>query len=100
MDNFNDILAFVGSRPVYGVLFLPLLSAIFVRLFGRRIGKRATAFIACASVVGAFAFAALSFYDLSDRVPLARHVIVPVYTFFTIDLFRAGFDLLLDPLSA
>jgi len=82
------------------VLFLPLGTAVFNRLFGARIGKTATAFVACASVVGAFAFAALSFYDLSDRVPLARHVVTPVYTFMTLGLFKAGFDLLLDPLSA
>jgi NADH-quinone oxidoreductase subunit L len=96
----DDILMAVGGRPLYGVLFLPLLAAVFNRLFGARVGKQATAFIACAAIVGAFAFAALSFYDLSDRVPLARHVVIPVYTFLSLGLFNAGFDLLLDPLSA
>jgi len=86
--------------PLYVVLFLPLLTAAFNRFFGARLGKHASASVACASVLVAFGFAVASFCGLSALAPADRHVVTPVYTFLTVGTFKIGFDLLLDPLSA
>src|SRR5665213_2020490 len=82
------------------VLFLPLITGVFIRLFGARLGKTGSSVIGCASVLVAFAFSVAAFLSLGALAPEARHVIVPVYNFLTVGTFKAGFDLLLDPLSA
>ncbi|HTB22079.1 MAG TPA: NADH-quinone oxidoreductase subunit L [bacterium] len=86
--------------PLYVVLFLPLIGAVINRLFGARLGKRASAGLACAAVLTAFAFAVSAFLGLSALAPAARSVVTPVYGFLTVGSFKIGFDLLLDPLSA
>ncbi len=82
------------------VLFLPLLGAIVNRLFGARMGKKASAGLACiASVLLAFGFAVASFVGLAhpgrrrhlrDRPGLQ----LPAQLRQLLDL---RYDLLLDP---
>ena len=87
-------------RTLYPVIFLPLITAILNRLFGPRLGKHASAGLACASVLIAFAFAVASFVNLAQLPEDARRVIAPVYSFLTFGTFDLRYDLLLDPLSA
>ncbi len=86
-------------NPLLVVLFLPLATAVFNRLFGARLGKGAAAGLACASVLVAFAFAADSVLGLAALPAASRQVLVHVYDLLDLASFRVGFDLLLDPLS-
>ncbi|MGH7443109.1 MAG: NADH-quinone oxidoreductase subunit L, partial [bacterium] len=81
------------------VLFLPLFTGIFVRLFGARLGKTASASIACASVLVAFGFALGNVLGLAALPEAGRQILVHVYDMLDVGLFNAGFNLLLDPLS-
>ena len=85
---------------LYAVLFLPLLGAVINRLFGARLGKHASAGLACASVGTAFGFAAYSFWALSHLEEGARRSVLHVYDLLTVGKLNIAFDLLLDPLSA
>jgi NADH-quinone oxidoreductase subunit L len=87
-------------NTLYPVIFLPLLTAIVNRLFGSRMGKKASAGLACVSVLAAFCFAAASFIGLAHLDEGARRVIAPVYSFLHFGNFDLRYDLLLDPLSA
>jgi NADH-quinone oxidoreductase subunit L len=87
-------------KSLLAVLFLPLAGAILNRLFGARLGKRASAALACASVGTAFAFAAHSFWALSRLEEGARRVTLHLYDLLTLGKLNIAFDLLLDPLSA
>lgn len=82
------------------VLFLPLVSAVLNRLVGAKLGKRASAGLAIASVGVAFAFAVKSFLALAALAPEQRHVVMPLWDLLRVGSFNADFSLLLDPLSA
>ncbi|MES2201409.1 MAG: NADH-quinone oxidoreductase subunit L [candidate division FCPU426 bacterium] len=85
---------------LYPVLFLPLISAALIRLWGARLGKTMVALVACASVGVAFIFAAASFLRLAALEPEHRHVVVPVFEWLKVGAENFRFDLMLDPLSA
>jgi NADH-quinone oxidoreductase subunit L len=87
-------------KSLLAVLFLPLAGAVLNRLFGARLGKRASAALACASVGTAFAFSAYSFWSLSRLEEGARRVTLHLYDLLNLGKLSIAFELLLDPLSA
>jgi NADH-quinone oxidoreductase subunit L len=87
-------------KTLIPVLFLPLISAIIIRLNAGRLKKGLSAGLACASVLSAFIFAAISFLSLKGMSPDQRSVVLPIFEWASVGMESLRFDLLLDPLSA
>ncbi len=86
-------------KTLYLVLFLPLLTAIFIRLGGARMSKRAVSVLATSSVFVAFGFAIMSFIALS-RIEPPRAATLIIFEWLRLGSMSIDFSLLLDPLSA
>src|SRR5688572_12790251 len=87
-------------KTLLPVLFLPLITAVLIRLNATRLKKGAAAWIACGSLVTSFIFAAISFLSLKAMPAEARSVVVPIFEWAKVGIESYRFDLLLDPLSA
>ena len=79
---------------------LPLLGVWLNLLFGDRLGKRGTAWLACGVVGVAFLLAVRAVLHLAALPEDMRVVVEPVYTWFRVGDFTANVSFLLDPLSA
>ena len=81
------------------ILAAPLLGAIVLLLFGRRVGKSAGVF-ASAMVVIAFGAAAVSFLSLTSLEEGSRSVLVHLFDWLKVGPLEIAVDLRWDPLSA
>jgi len=78
---------------------LPLLGWVAIGLAGGRWGRRATAVIACGTVVAAFGVALLLLRDVLALPPAGRSVGIGLYEWFGAGQIRIPLRLLIDPLS-
>ncbi len=83
---------------VWTIPLLPLLGFLLNGFFGRRWGKGTSAFVACATVLIAFAFSLTSFLSLLS-FPGRQFQVAP-FEWIGVDGFSAAFGFLFDPLSA
>ena len=81
---------------------IPLFPAIGFALnlfFGRRMGKGAVGFIACAAIGLSFLVSFLVFLDLLKMAPASRSVEKILYQWILSGEFQANIGFLVDPLS-
>ncbi len=79
---------------------LPLLGAIVLLIFGKRIGEPRAGWIATGAM-GASALTAIAMFAKLASLPSEERLhVVQLFEWFRAGSFRAGMDLLLDPLSA
>ncbi|HYM69056.1 MAG TPA: NADH-quinone oxidoreductase subunit L [bacterium] len=78
---------------------LPLLGWVVNGLWGQRWGRRPVAFVACGTVVAAFAVGLALLRALSALPPDAQHVEVDLYRWFAAGPVVVPMRLLVDPLS-
>jgi NADH-quinone oxidoreductase subunit L len=81
------------------VLALPAVSALIILFFGKRIGDRATAFMASGAVALAFVVGVALYLGMVQLPEEAREITVPLWNWITVGAFEVGASLLLDPLS-
>ncbi len=79
---------------------LPLAAVALNLLFGDRLGKRGTAFLACGAVGLAFAAAVRAVLTLAARSEEERQIVETAWTWFRVGDFSVDVSFLLDPLSA
>ncbi len=79
---------------------LPLAAVLLNLLFGDRLGKQGTFWLACGSVGLAFAFAVRAVFTLAGMPVEERHIVETAWTWMQVGDFRADVSFLLDPLSA
>ncbi|MCC6649622.1 MAG: NADH-quinone oxidoreductase subunit L [Candidatus Eisenbacteria bacterium] len=79
---------------------LPLAAVALNLLFGDRLGKKGTSFLACGAVGLAFAAAIRAVLTLAARSPEERQMVETAWTWFRVGDFSADVSFLLDPLSA
>jgi NADH-quinone oxidoreductase subunit L len=90
-----------GKRIVLLLIaLLPFLGFLVNAAVGRRLSKALSGAVACAAIIGSFAFAVVAVSRLLAREPEARVIEELIYSWITSGSFRAEFSLLLDPLSA
>ncbi len=82
------------------IILAPLVGAAILGLFGKRMGERAIAVIACSTVAVS---AIISFYAFFARLLAlpeeGRRIHEYLFTWIEVGSFRSDFSLLLDPLS-
>ena len=79
---------------------LPLAAVALNLLFGDRLGKRGTSWLACGSVGLAFLAAARAVTTLAGHPAEERAIVETVYTWMRVGDFSADVSFLLDPLSS
>ena len=79
---------------------LPLAAVAANLLIGDRLGKKGTAWLACGSVILAFAFALRAVLHLAGLPEEERHLTEMAWTWMRVGDFSADVSFLLDPLSA
>ena len=79
---------------------LPLAAVALNLLFGDRLGKRGTAWLACGAVGLAFLAALRAVITLAGLPPEERHLVETAWTWMQVGDFRADVAFLLDPLSS
>jgi NADH-quinone oxidoreductase subunit L len=82
------------------IALLPFLGFLVNAAVGRRLSKAVSGAVACAAIIGSFAFAVLAVFRLLAQEPDARVIEERIYSWIASGTFRADFSLLLDPLSA
>src|SRR5438105_1297797 len=80
-------------------LVAPLAAALLITLLGTGISRRAAAYVATTSVLGAFAAAAVVFAKLWGESPDARSHPSTAWEWLTAGSFHVGLRILVDPLS-
>jgi NADH-quinone oxidoreductase subunit L len=79
---------------------LPFVGFLLNATFGRRLSKATAGAIACGSILGSFAVAAVSVWQLLALPPESRVITQRMYEWITSGDFSASFALRLDPLAA
>ena len=85
------------------ILLPPIVSAVVLLLFGKRLGRilgDRVGWVAVAAVAAAFAGSVMVFFDILGRESEERHVVVQAYEWIAAGNFAVAVDFLLDPLSA
>jgi NADH-quinone oxidoreductase subunit L len=80
-------------------LGLPLTAALAITLAGNRISRRTAGFVATAGTGGAFAAAAVTFFELWTRPAPGRYYPSSVWTWLSAGDLHFGLRILVDPLS-
>jgi NADH-quinone oxidoreductase subunit L len=80
-------------------LVAPLAAALLITLLGTGISRRAAAYVATTSVLGAFAAAVVVFAKLWGEPPSARSHPSTSWEWLTAGSFHVGLRILVDPLS-
>src|SRR3989440_8310736 len=80
-------------------LVAPLAAALLITLLGTGISRRAAAYVATTSVLGAFAAAVVVFAKLWGEAPSARSHPSTGWEWLTAGSFHVGLRILVDPLS-
>jgi NADH-quinone oxidoreductase subunit L len=80
-------------------LVAPLAAALLITLLGTGISRRAAAYVATTSVLGAFAAAVVVFAKLWGEAPSARSHPSTSWEWLTAGSFHVGLRILVDPLS-
>src|SRR5438105_9874133 len=80
-------------------LVAPLAAALLITLLGTGISRRAAAYVATTSVLGAFAAAVVVFAKLWGESPSARSHPSTAWEWLTAGTFHVGLRILVDPLS-
>src|SRR3954447_4155741 len=80
-------------------LVAPLAAALLITLLGTGISRRAAAYVATTSVLGAFAAAVVVFAKLWGEAPSARSHPSTAWEWLTAGSFHVGLRILVDPLS-
>jgi NADH-quinone oxidoreductase subunit L len=89
------------SLPLLWIIpALPLGAVALSLLLGDRLGKRATAWLACGAVGLAFLFAARAVFRLAALPAAQRSLVENAWTWIRVGDFSASVAFLLDPLSA
>ncbi len=87
-----------------GIIFAPLIGALVLGLFGKRMNERTVGLIASATVGVSFVLAIIAFTTLLGVAPEGaegiRRLHNPLFPWIEVGSFKAPFDLVLDPLSA
>ncbi len=84
------------------IVFAPLLGAIILGLFGKRLSERIIALIACSSIAVSTIAAFAAFAKLLAQQPDSagvRRISDTMFTWIQVGAFRADFAFMLDPLS-
>ena len=79
---------------------LPLAAVALNLLFGDRLGRRGTAFLACGAVGIAFLFALRAVLTLAGRPEEERQIVEQCWTWMRVGDFKVDVAFLLDPLSS
>src|SRR3954452_11229840 len=80
-------------------LVAPLAAALLITLLGTGISRRAAAYVATTSVLGAFAAAVFVFAKLWSEAPSARSHPSTAWEWLSAGSFHVGLRILVDPLS-
>src|SRR6476619_2536777 len=80
-------------------LLAPLAGFLAITLAGTRISRNQAGVLSTASVFVGFAGAVIAFVDALGRSPDDRSELTTAWTWLTAGSFKAGFELLVDPLS-
>src|SRR4051795_13677723 len=93
----------MSSHDVLDLLWLvpalPLFGALFLMLFGKRIGEPLAGWIASAMLGLAFLVSVVMFFALRDLPPEHRQHVIDLFTWLPAGGLRVEFGFLADPLS-
>ncbi|MBI4850774.1 MAG: NADH-quinone oxidoreductase subunit L [Acidobacteria bacterium] len=84
------------------IIFAPLIGAIILGLFGKKMSERLIAAIACSSIAVSAIAAFAAFLELVGKSPDPdgiRRVTDTLFTWISVGTFRADFAFMMDPLS-
>jgi NADH-quinone oxidoreductase subunit L len=87
------------SAAAWTCLLLPLASAVLITVLGTSISRRTAGWISTLSCAGAFAAAVVAFVEMTSRSPENRSEVSTAWTWLQAGNFKAGFEILTDPLS-
>ena len=82
------------------IVLAPLAGAAILGLFGKRMGERAIALIACSTVAVSAVLSFVVFFRHYSALIEGEKIFEPLFTWIRVGSFRADFSLLLDSLSA
>ena len=86
-------------RDVIGILLLPALGSLIAGIFGKSLGRRATAYVTVGAMGAAFLWALSVFVRLLG-LPAAQRYFDPVYwQWIHAGMLHLQFGILVDPLS-
>src|SRR4051812_14771385 len=78
---------------------LPLLGALLLLAFGRKLGEPASGILATLMIAGSFAASVVVLLGLIDRDPEERRFIFTLFTWLPVGGFKVDIGFLVDPLS-
>jgi NADH-quinone oxidoreductase subunit L len=82
------------------IILAPLLGAVILGLFGKRMGERAIGIIACSTVAVSAILSFYVFFEHRHELERGDKIFEYLFTWMRVGDFRADFSLLLDSLSA
>ena len=88
-----------AASAAWVCLLSPLASALLLTLFGTRISRRASGYVATLATFVSFGAALVAFFSLLSRNAEERHTETTAWTWLKAGDFEAGLSLLVDPLS-
>ena len=87
------------STNLAGIILAPLLGALILGLFGKRLRESVIGFIACTTVGTSALLSFYAFFTHRHALEAGEKVSVYFFTWIKAGSFRADASLLLDPLS-
>ncbi|MBI3649970.1 MAG: NADH-quinone oxidoreductase subunit L [Acidobacteria bacterium] len=88
------------TRLLAPIILTPLIGAIILGLFGKRMSEKLIGWIACSSVAVSAIFSFYAFFHHWNGMNQGYRIHQRLFTWISVGNFRADFALLLDPLSA
>jgi NADH-quinone oxidoreductase subunit L len=82
------------------IILAPLAGAAILGFFGKRMGERAIALVACSTVALSAILSFVVFFQHHAELMEGQKIFQPLFTWIQVGSFRADFSLLLDSLSA
>src|SRR3982750_3767012 len=82
------------------IILAPLVGAVLLGLFGKRMGERAIGTIACLTVAVSAVLSFIVFFEHRPALAVGEKIHEYLFTWISVGAFRADFALLLDSLSA
>ncbi|HWO00933.1 MAG TPA: NADH-quinone oxidoreductase subunit L [Blastocatellia bacterium] len=88
------------KHPLANVILAPLIGAVVLGLFGKRMSERVIGWIACSTVAISAILSFYLFFQHREALELGEKIHEYLFTWINVGNFRADFSLLLDSLSA
>ncbi|MFY9553694.1 MAG: NADH-quinone oxidoreductase subunit L [Blastocatellia bacterium] len=88
------------KHPLANIILAPLIGAVVLGLFGKRMSERVIGAIACSTVAVSALLSFYLFFEHGSTLAMGDRIHEYLFTWISVGSFRADFSLLLDSLSA